>query len=293
MGQCFSCNESNHSAHNGHTLSSAIEVTNATQLTTNQSAVKQMTANQKMTFQSASQDESDRKLFTQYSKLAPVRKSSAGDGKRLSLTSKDYSETRIYSLFDQYKDADEDLIMEEGIVKFCSDLDVKPDDFRILVLAWKFQAETMCRFTRTEFITGCKAMHVDSIKGIQSRFPDLLDEVSRDVVFKDFYRWTFKFGLDGETGQRTLPLDIARALWKLVFHQHQHKLLDRWLFFLDEHPCIRGISKDTWDMFLNFIESVSADLCSYDDTAAWPSLFDDFVEYEKDRLNQNTEPSKE
>ena len=33
-----------------------------------------------------------------------------------------------------------------------------------LVLAWKFEAEVMCRFTRQEFIQGCKAMNVDSIK---------------------------------------------------------------------------------------------------------------------------------
>lgn len=40
-------------------------------------------------------------------------------------------------------------------------------------------------------------------------------------------------------------------------------------------------------MFLNFAESIGDDLGAYDDAEAWPSLFDDFVEYENDQMNQN------
>ena len=79
---------------------------------------------------------------------------------------------------------------------------------------------------------------------------------------------------------------MAISLWKLVFSQDEPFLLSKWLAFLEKFE-IRGIPKDTWDMFLNFIEQVGSDLSSYDDTEAWPSLFDDFVEYENDRQNQN------
>ena len=41
-------------------------------------------------------------------------------------------------------------------------------------------------------------------------------------------------------------------------------------------------------MFLNLIEAVGdGDLSSYDDSEAWPSLFDDFIEHENDKANQN------
>ena len=42
-------------------------------------------------------------------------------------------------------------------------------------------------------------------------------------------------------------------------------------------------------MFLNLIEAVGdGDLSSYDDSEAWPSLFDDFIEHENDRMaNRN------
>ena len=207
--------------------------------------------------------------------------------RRISFTSKEPSETKIIVLYEQYKDADEDAILAEGVEQFCKDLNVRPEEFRVLVLAWKFNAETMCRFTRSEFIGGCKRLKADSIKTIQSRFNDMLKEVKSMDAFKEFYRWTYRFGLDSDQGQRTLPTDIAISLWRLVFTQREPPLLERWLVFLESHPEIKGIPRDTWDMFLHFVEQVGADLSNYDDTEAWPSLLDDFVEHENDRQNQN------
>ena len=40
-------------------------------------------------------------------------------------------------------------------------------------------------------------------------------------------------------------------------------------------------------MLLNFSETVGNDLSVYDEDEAWPSLFDDFVEHENDKANQN------
>lgn len=198
------------------------------------------------------------------------------------------SETKLNTLFDVYKDAHEDLILAEGIEQLCADLQVSPDEFRVLVLAWKLNAEQMCRFTRAEFVQGCRAMHVDTIKAIQARLPEIVAEVEQDAeLFKDLYRFTFRFGLDVVSGQRILPTDMAVCLWRLVFSVREPPILARWLRFLEMHPQFRGIPRDTWNMFLNFSESVGNDLSSYDDTEAWPSLFDDFVEYENDQMNQN------
>lgn len=229
----------------------------------------------------------EKKMFTPYTKLPPIKRQINGESKRLSLISRDFSENKIQALFEQYKDQDSDVILAEGIEKFCEDLEVRPEEFIVLVLAWKFNAEAMCRFTREEFVNGCKTLRVDSVKGIQLKFPELLAEVQNKQTFKEFYRWTYKFGLDVDTGQRTLPIDMAVSLWKLIFSQREPPVLARWLNFLQKHQTIRGVPRDTWDMFLNFIEQVGDDLSSYDDTEAWPSLLDDFVEYENDCQNQN------
>ncbi|OWR42031.1 defective in cullin neddylation protein [Danaus plexippus plexippus] len=198
------------------------------------------------------------------------------------------SESKLNYLFDQYKDSQEDTIFAEGIENLCIDLQLNPDDFKVLVLAWKLNASQMCRFTKQEFVQGLKSMKTDSIKGIQQKLNDITSELSTDSEqFKDLYRFTFKFGLDVSTGQRILPADIAILLWRLVFTGNEPPILDRWLSYLEKNPHIRGIPKDTWYMFLNFCEFVGDDLSSYDDTEAWPSLFDDFVEYENDQMNQN------
>lgn len=164
----------------------------------------------------------------------------------------------------------------------------------MLVFAWKLNAEQMCRFTRTEFVNGLKAIRADTIKGIQNRLPELVTEVEQNSEqFKSLYRFTFKFGLDAASGQRILPTDMAILLWRLVFTVREPPILARWLSFLETHQMIRGIPRDTWYMFLNFSEAVGDDLSSYDDTEAWPSLFDDFVEYENDQANQNISKEKE
>lgn len=72
---------------------------------------------------------------------AAMREPCREDGDGLSMA-------RIDELFACYKDELEDAILEEGMERFCNDLCVDPAEFRVLVLAWKFQAATMCKFTR-------------------------------------------------------------------------------------------------------------------------------------------------
>ncbi|XP_062270309.1 DCN1-like protein 3 [Platichthys flesus] len=197
---------------------------------------------------------------------------------------------RIDELFCCYKDELDDAILEEGMERFCNDLCVDPAEYRVLLLAWKFQAATMCKFTRKEFVDGCKAIQADSLKGIYSRFPCMLLDARGEENFKDLYRFTFQFGLDAEEGQRSLQREIAIALWRLVFTQDTPSILERWLDFLGENtPGIRGISRDTWNMFLNFTQAIGPDLSNYSEDEAWPSLFDTFVEWELERRKKEEE----
>ncbi|KAL0984293.1 hypothetical protein UPYG_G00139560 [Umbra pygmaea] len=200
---------------------------------------------------------------------------------------------RIEELFCCYKDPREDAILEEGMERFCNDLCVDPAEFRVLVLAWKFQAATMCKFTRKEFVDGCRAIQADSLESIFSRFPCMLLEAQGEESFKDLYRFTFQFGLDAEEGQRSLQRDIAIALWRLVFTQDTPDILERWLDFLGENPSgVRGISRDTWNMFLNFTQAIGPDLSNYSEDEAWPSLFDTFVEWEMEHRRKEEEQFK-
>ncbi|XP_053685273.1 DCN1-like protein 3 [Sabethes cyaneus] len=200
------------------------------------------------------------------------------------LTGKDLatqiSDNDLNKLFEEYKDDQEDAILSEGIERLCCDLGYKPDDFAILVLAWRLNASQMCQFTKSEFIQGLQKMNAASIDDIKARLQQNVEKLKDDSEdFKLLYRFTFWFGL--EQGQRILSLDMAISLWRLVFTVHTPDILPRWLHFLEQHQNIRGVPRDTWNMFLNFVET--CDITQYDDTEAWPSLFDDFVEYEQER----------
>lgn len=183
--------------------------------------------------------------------------------------------------FTKYKDEREDAILAAGMEQFCEDLEVSPTDLIVLIIAWKFQASEMCRFTREEFINGCQRLKVTDAKTLKQRFPDLVLEIQQsDKSFKDLYNFTFSFGLDHASGQRALPVDMAMALWELVFTFNTPPILGRWLAFVGSHAP-HGISRDTWNMFLPFVTTIKPDLSNYDESEAWPSLFDDFVEMEQ------------
>jgi len=195
---------------------------------------------------------------------------------------------QITAFFNNYRDADVDCILADGIERFCADIGMQPDEFSVLVLAWKFSAEAMCRFTREEFINGCRMLGgADTPQAIRDQIPAIVSEVCENKDrFRELYRWTYRFGLD--VGQRTLPLSMALSLWRLVFSVNPPPVLERWLAFLEQRcSATSGIMRDTWDMYLLFTEVIGEDFERYDESEAWPSLIDDFVEYENDRRNHN------
>lgn len=226
----------------------------------------------------------------------PPHRGSFSTGGERSVPSRQFSLTRsqsssqpiqnrhaqIEKYFNKYRDNGEDAILAEGMEKFCVDLGVDPTEFIVLVLAWKFEASQMCRFTREEFINGCQKMEAHNAKSLKERFPELLAEAKEKKNFKNLYNFTFSFGLDHSSGQRSLPIDMAVPLWNLVFTQNKPDILDRWFEFLKEIE-VRGVSRDTWNMFLPFVEATLPDLSNYDESEAWPSLFDDFVEAEQEK----------
>lgn len=47
-----------------------------------------------------------------------------------------------------------DKITADGIMKFLDDLSLSPESKLVLIIAWKFRAETQCEFTKDEFMNG-------------------------------------------------------------------------------------------------------------------------------------------
>jgi len=195
------------------------------------------------------------------------------------------------SIFNKYQDVNEpDMMFAPGIKALCHDLNIHPENPRMLILAWKMDATVMCRFTRAEFLRGLSAMGVDTVPAMSCRLVVAAQEVRATFTsFTELYKWSFNFALDKEARQRCLPLDMAVAIWRIVFAVHTATpppLLEPWLAFLEQRPMSFPITRDQWSYFLKFLFVIGDDLNKYSEDDAWPNVIDDFVEHLKYRQSQ-------
>ncbi|KAJ7533233.1 hypothetical protein O6H91_13G038800 [Diphasiastrum complanatum] len=173
----------------------------------------------------------------------------------------------LEELYTRYKDAFSDMISVDGITLFCEDLK--------LVISWHMKAATMCEFSRQEFIGGLQSLGVDSIDKLKSLLPTLRAELKDDHKFKEIYNFAFTWAK--EKGQKSLALDTALGMWRLLFAERPWPLVEHWCHFLQtKHN--KAISKDTWSQLFEF-RIIDPLLSNYDAEGAWPYLIDEFVEY--------------
>lgn len=99
----------------------------------------------------------------------------------------------------------------------------------VLIIAWRFKAETQCEFTRAEFVNGFLELGVDSLDKLSAKLPSMEHDLIDLNKFKDFYQYTFNYAKD--QGQKGLDLDMAIAYWNIVM-KGRFKFLDLWCKFL-------------------------------------------------------------
>ncbi|KAI0258734.1 Cullin binding-domain-containing protein [Gloeopeniophorella convolvens] len=202
-------------------------------------------------------------------------------------------------------ESDGDEITIDGTIRLCSDLGVDPEDVVLLAVACELQSPSVGHWGKTGWIQGWRALGVDSLNGMKSALPRLRTKLGSDFdYFHRVYVYTFEFARS--EGQRSLGVETALAFWGLLLpHGLQGGALrsqdydgddtmregggwtashtQLWYQFLDEKN-IKGISKDTWAMFIAFLHTIDAKFETYDMEAAWPSTIDDFVEWARERL---------
>eukprot|EP00271_Cylindrocystis_brebissonii_P005370 TRINITY_DN17384_c0_g1_i2.p2 TRINITY_DN17384_c0_g1~~TRINITY_DN17384_c0_g1_i2.p2 ORF type:complete len:269 (-),score=48.06 TRINITY_DN17384_c0_g1_i2:281-1087(-) len=183
---------------------------------------------------------------------------------------------RIEQWFLRYKDEHCDMILGEGVARLCEDLQVDPSDIATLVLSWHLDAATMCEFSRSEFVDGVSSLGADSVEKLRALLPRFRSELKDENKFREVYNFAFAWAK--EKGQKSLALDTAMPMWRLLFSERSWPLVDQWCTFLQEHHNT-AISRDTWTQLLEFARTIQPDLSNYDEGGAWPYLVDEFVDY--------------
>ncbi|KAK6127862.1 hypothetical protein DH2020_038402 [Rehmannia glutinosa] len=167
----------------------------------------------------------------------------------------------------------------EGIESLCSDLEVDHTDVRVLMLAWKMQAEKQGYFTLDEWRSGLKGLRADTILKLKKALLDLEKEVRRPSNFADFYSYAFRYCLTEEK-QKSIDIESICLLLDLVLGSHFRPQIDALIQYLKIQIDYKVINMDQWMGFYRFCNEISfPDLSNYDPDLAWPLILDNFVDW--------------
>ncbi|CEG66694.1 Putative Defective in cullin neddylation protein [Rhizopus microsporus] len=186
---------------------------------------------------------------------------------------------KIKTMFNKYKDPQRpDAISVDGTMTLCEDLDIEPTQLEFLLLSHQLNSERMGEFTKEGFVKGCVDLEADNIDKLKKELETtVVNNYRTDEGFRKVYHYAFLFGR--QTGQKNLALEAAIELWRLLLSD-RYSLLEQWIQFLQQKHN-KAISRDTWNLFLDFISQINTDLQNYNPEEAWPILIDEFVEYQK------------
>ncbi|KAL6570437.1 hypothetical protein OROMI_014951 [Orobanche minor] len=142
---------------------------------------------------------------------------------------------RIDQLFYSYASKSSGMIDPEGIESLCSDLKVDHTDVRLLMLAWKMQAEKQGYFTLVEWRTALKALRADTIVKLKKALVELEKE---------------------EEKQKSIDIESICILLDLVLGSQFRPQVDALIQYLKIQIDYKVINMDQWKGFFRFCNEV-------------------------------------
>jgi hypothetical protein len=172
----------------------------------------------------------------------------------------------------------EDVIQGNGMQALQEDLGAVDDDDPLMMLvAWKLNCQTTWEISRQEWMDGFSLHGCHNMRQITEKTTQWRNEIKNAEEFKSFYYFVFNY-LRGE--KKVLEMDSVELVWDMLIKPRGWGLYDKWMQFLKESET-KAISKDSWQQLFEFMNTYPRNLNNYDENAAWPLLFDEFVEWSK------------
>mmetsp|Transcript_29755 Transcript_29755/g.41100 ORF Transcript_29755/g.41100 Transcript_29755/m.41100 type:complete len:294 (-) Transcript_29755:231-1112(-) len=188
-----------------------------------------------------------------------------------------FSLKSLEDLFDSYAEQSKTHIGVDGIIRFCEDIGVEPEDSVMLFISWMLNAQEQGSFSRSEFVSGFEKRKVDSIKKIKCKLPEWRAEMKSDPnTFRDVYKFAFSFSTGGE---KHLELEVVRELLPILtsgLYNHTPDFCE----FLEQQTSYKALNVDQWMSYLEFCRTVGdgeSDFTGYDVSDPWPVLLDEYV----------------
>jgi len=161
------------------------------------------------------------------------------------------------------------------MLKYSHDLGITDDkDPMMLVVAWKLNVNhNKCwEFTKEEFM-GWTIQSCWNIDTMKKKCAQWREEIKNPSKFKQFYNFTFDY-LKEE--KKVLAIEEAAVLWEILGMDTKWALYPKWAEFLKDK---KAVSRDTWRLFISFMDQFPKDVASYDADGCWPSVIDEFVDH--------------
>uniref|UniRef100_A0A0K0E5J0 Defective in cullin neddylation protein n=1 Tax=Strongyloides stercoralis TaxID=6248 RepID=A0A0K0E5J0_STRER len=171
-----------------------------------------------------------------------------------------------------------------GVAKFLQYMNIDFSDRKVLILAWMCEAKIQGEFSREELEAGILKLDIRKIEDINGRLTQWdrnLETPSYREHFKNLYEFTYDYAND-KPGRKWLPIDVASAYWEILF-KNPPTLMPLWLKFLQTTDS-KKITKDTWNLVLEFMNTMDERFKNYTCEDCWPVLIDEFVEYAKNSV---------
>eukprot|EP00802_Teleaulax_amphioxeia_P011077 Tamp_11107.p2 GENE.Tamp_11107~~Tamp_11107.p2 ORF type:complete len:185 (-),score=41.21 Tamp_11107:691-1245(-) len=168
----------------------------------------------------------------------------------------------------------------------------------ILILSWKMGSVRFGEISKEGFKKGLDAMGWHSLEQIVQNRASLIANLNKVTHerspltyelltvdnFNVFYNHTFD--LLRPEGKKYVEKDMACLALQAVWTQIPGKKsphVDSFVEYLNSKEAILSVNQDQWKSFVQFSKQVDGNLTGYTEDDPWPSLFDEYVAWVREK----------